>query len=404
MGDSQVTSAPINELAGAGEMMRSVTFAQLALICAVALLGPLLAVQRLARIPVVIGELAVGIALGASGFNVLDSSNATFGFLAQVGFALVMLVAGSHVPVRDAALRVGAVRGVARAVAIGALSIPVALLIARAFDTGHPALYAVILTSSSASLIMPSLAGVRLSGRAIVEMLPQIAIADAVCIVLLPLVIDPAHVGRAALGSALVLGAGGVVFLVLRTFERRGLRRRVHHVSEERGLAVELRSTLALLFGLAAIAAVTHVSVMLAGFVLGLTIAGIGEPRRLTNQVFAMTEGFFAPIFFVWLGASLDLRQLAQHPSAIALGLSLGVAAAVVHGVLAVTGQPWPVAVLTSAQLGVPVAAATLGTTLGVLRPGENTALLLSALVTVAITAVLTGRVAKLAQAPMVPG
>ena len=374
------------------------TFAQLALICAVALLGPLLAVQRLARVPVVIGELVVGIALGATGLRVLDSSNPTFGFLAQIGFALVMLVAGSQVPVRDPALRTGAVTGIARAVGVGVVSVPVALVLAHVFGTGHAALYAVLLASSSASLIVPSLAGVPLSGKGIVEMLPQVAVADAACIVLLPLVIDPAHVGRAAIGSVLVLAAGAVVFVVLRTLERRGLRRRVHDVSEDRGLAVGFRSTLAILFGLAAIAAVTHVSIMLAGFALGLGIAGIGEPRRLTNQVFALTEGFFAPIFFVWLGASLDLRQLGQHPSAILLGCVLGVSAAVVHGLMALTGQPWPVAVITAAQLGVPVAAATLGTTLGVLRAGENTALLLSALVTVALTALLTGRVGRLAR------
>ena len=35
----------------------------------------------------------------------LHPGNATFTFLAQVGFALVMFVAGSHVPVRDGALR-----------------------------------------------------------------------------------------------------------------------------------------------------------------------------------------------------------------------------------------------------------------------------------------------------------
>ncbi len=375
------------------------TFAQLALICAVALVGPMLAVQRLARVPVVIGELAVGVLLGATGFRVLDSANATFGFLAQVGFALVMLVVGSHVPVRDPALRSGAVRGLARAAGIGVVSVPVALLLATVFGTSHTALYAVLITSSSASIIMPSLAGRPLSGTALVEMVPQIAVADAACIVLLPLVIDPRHVGRAALGSVLVLAAGAVVFVGLLVLERRGDRRRVHDVSEEQGLAVELRSTLAILFGLAAIASVMHVSVLLAGFVLGLALAGVGEPRRLSNQVFAVTEGLFAPIFFVWLGASLDLRQLSEHPSAVVLGLALGLAAAAVHGLMALTGQPWEVAVLTSAQLGVPVAAATLGTTLGVLRPGEDTALLLSALLTVTVTAVLSPRVGRIASA-----
>lgn len=377
------------------------TFGQLALVCAVALVGPLLAVQRLARVPVVIGELLVGIALGPTGLGVLHSVNATFSFLAQVGFALVMFVAGSHVPVRDPALRAGAIRGLARAVGVGLLSLPVALVLAHAFGTGHAALYAVLLTSSSASLIMPALSGVPLSGKAIEQMLAQIAVADAASIVLLPLVIDPAHVRRAALGAAMVIAAGVVVFLGLRTLERRGTRRRIHELSEENGLAVELRSTLALLFGLAAIATAMHVSIMLAGFVLGLGVAAIGEPRRLTKQVFAVSEGLFAPIFFVWLGSSLNLRQLAQHPSAIGLGVALGVSAAVVHGAMALSGQPWPIALVTSAQLGVPVAAATLGSTLGVLAPGENTAILLGALLTIGLVAALSQPVARAAKEPV---
>ena len=41
---------------------------------------------------------------------------------------------------------------------------------------------------------------------AVVALLPQVAIADAACIVALPLVIDPARAGRAALGAVAVLG------------------------------------------------------------------------------------------------------------------------------------------------------------------------------------------------------
>lgn len=44
-----------------------------------------------------------------------------------------------------------------------------------------------------------------------------------------------------------------------------------------------------------------------------------------------------------------------------------------------------------------PVAAAALGTTLEVLRPGEATAMLLGALVTVAVTAALAGRIKRMA-------
>ncbi|WP_281358898.1 cation:proton antiporter [Flexivirga aerilata] len=176
-----------------------------------------------------------------------------------------------------------------------------------------------------------------------------------------------------------------------------GVQRRIHVLSEDRGLAMELRFSLAAVFAIAAVAVALHVSVMLAGFAAGLAVAGAGESRRLGNQLFAVTEGLFGPIFFVWLGASLNLRELASHPSSVLLGISLGLTAIAAHGAMALTRQPWPVAVITSAQLGVPVAAATLGATLGVLRPGENTDMLLGALVTIAATALVAGRVRRIA-------
>ena len=101
---------------------------------------------------------------------------------------------------------------------------------------------------------------------------------------------------------------------MLRHFEASGARRRVHRLSEQRKFALELRISLIVLFGLAALATQTHISIMLAGFSLGLVTAAVGEPRRLARQVFAITDGFFGPLFFVWLGASLDLRDLGAPP------------------------------------------------------------------------------------------
>ena len=131
---------------------------------------------------------------------------------------------------------------------------------------------------------------------------------------------------------------------------------------------------------------------MLAGFEMGIVVAAVGEPKRIANQMLALSEGFFAPIFFVWLGSSLDLRGLAGHPQAIGLGVTLGVSALAVHGVMALTRQPVPLAFATAAQLGVPIGAAALGTQLGVFRDGEPTALLLGAMVTVLAVAVLAPR------------
>jgi Kef-type K+ transport system membrane component KefB len=369
------------------------SFAVLAVVGAVAILGPLLALPQRWHLPVLLGELIGGIALGPTGVHLMQASNGTFTFLANIGFALVMFVAGSHVPVRDPAMRSALGIGALRAAVVGALACAVAVALSRAFGTGHAPLYAVLLASSSAALILPIVDSLHLGGPPVLQLLPQVAVADAACIVALPLVIDPAHAGRAALGALAVLAAAAVLFIGLRYLEATGLRRRAHNVSEKRKFALELRINLAILFGLAALATGTHVSIMLAGFSFGLAVAAVGEPRRLARQLFAITEGFFGPLFFVWLGASLDLRELGRHPGLIGLGLALGAGAVAVHVAMRLIGQAVPTALLSAAQLGVPIAAATIGSQLGVLRGGEPAALLLGALVTIAV-AVLAGSLA----------
>jgi Kef-type K+ transport system membrane component KefB len=364
------------------------TFGTLAVISLVALLGPLLALPRHWNMPVVLGELIAGIVLGSTGINWLPAQDKTFTFLAQIGFVLVMFVAGSHVPVHDPHLRAALRIGTIRAVAIGVVAALFGVVVAKIFGTGHAALYAVLMASSSAALILPIVESLRLGGTQVLQMLPQVAIADTACIVALPLVIDPGHAGRAALGAAAVLGSAAVLFVVLRYLERNGIRKRAHDISEERKFALELRINLAILFGLAAVAAGTHVSIMLAGFAFGLAVALVGEPRRLARQLFAVTEGFLGPLFFVWLGASLDLRELARHPSFVLLGLMLGVGAVAAHAAMRLIGQSLPIGALASAQLGVPVAAATVGSQLHLLQPGEPAALILGALVTIGVAAV----------------
>ncbi|OZF37222.1 cation:proton antiporter [Rhodococcus sp. 14-2483-1-2] len=363
------------------------TFETLALCAAVGLLGPLLALPRGLRIPVVVGELVAGIALGHTGFGIVDPSEQTLSFLAQVGFALVMFVAGSQIPIRDPRLRIGLGVGTARAVTVGLLATVLGWAVSAAFDPPHLGLYAVLMASSSAAVIMPIDESTTMTAPGLMTLLPQIALADAVCIVALPLVIDPRQAGPAALGSATVLIAAAVIFVVLRHFDASGLRRRVHHVSAQRKLALELRLNLILLFALAALAVHTHASVMLAGFGFGLAVAAIGEPRRLAKQLFAITEGFLGPLYFVWLGASLDLRALGSHPNMIALGLVLGFGAIAAHGAMRLTGQPAGLGILAAAQMGVPVSAVTLGTQSGVLAPGEGPAIVLGALVTIAAAA-----------------
>ena len=356
-------------------------FAALTVVMLAALLGPLLAVGSRWHVPVVVGEVLVGVLLGSTGLGYLDPTDDRFAFLAEIGFALVMFVAGAHVPMRDRRVLRSLRTGVARAALVGAVASVLAVGIAGALGTGHAAVYAVVMAAASAARVLP-----------VVELyFPITALA-------------PSGAGRALLGVVTVLLVGALAIGVLALLERYGVRRRVHHISERHKLAVELRTSLLVLFGLAAVATWSKVSVLLAGFVLGLGVSLVGEPRRLARQLFAVTEGFFGPVFFVWLGTSLDLRALGARPALVLLGILLGLAAVASHAAARVLGQPLSLATLAAAQLGVPVAAAAVGVQLHVLAPGEPAALLLGALVTVVLTAVAASWAARQGWAEPPPG
>ncbi|NYE95829.1 Kef-type K+ transport system membrane component KefB [Psychromicrobium silvestre] len=365
------------------------SFAVLALVMALGLFGPLLATPRRWQIPVVIGELLAGLLIGRTGFNVVDSADPTFSLLGNIGFALIMFVAGTHVPLRNTQLRSALAKGAGRAVAVAALSVAFAVVIALSFSILHAPLYAVLIASSSAALVLPIIESSHLDGPEVLALTAQVAIADAAAIIALPLAIDPPRAGIAALGVLVIAGCAALLFVLMRSTERSGLRSRVRAFSEQRKFALELRLQLIVLFALAALAMFSQVSIMLAGFSFGLAVSAVGQPRRLARQLFAITEGFFGPVFFLWIGASLNLRELLDHPPMILLGLALGVAAILSHLAIRALGLPWPLGILSAAQLGVPVAAVAISTQSGLLLPGEASALILGSLLTIAASSLL---------------
>lgn len=372
-----------------------VNYATLALIVLVGLAGPLLAARESWRVPLVIGELIAGLVIGLSGFGLVDAADPTFELFASIGFGLTMLVIGSQIPVRDEGVRDAVGRGALGALVVGIAAAILGPLIALAVHSSHGALFAVLLASSSAALVLPMLQSLGISAASAPRLIAQIAIADIACIVALPLVMDPARALGAALGALAITAIVVILGVIFARLDKSGARARFHDYSERRHFALELRLSLLILFVLAAIAQLTHVSVMVAGFSLGLMLAAVGEPRRLARQLFGITEGFFAPLFFVWLGASINLRAFVEQPSMVLLGVLLGVGAVVAHLAARAVGLPWLHAVASAGQLGVPIAAVALGIQTHALLPGEGAAILLGALVTIGLSAGASGLAAR---------
>ncbi|MFD2674118.1 cation:proton antiporter [Gulosibacter bifidus] len=363
-----------------------------ALLLVVALIAPLLSLWKRWGIPIVVVEILIGLVIGRSGLGVIDPADPTLSFMAgTVGFALVMFVAGTHVPVGTPGIGNAMVRGGMRAGLIGVLAVPAGFGIAALFGTDNAWLYSVLLASSSAAVAMPILQGVPRRDDYL-ALVAQIAVADIACIVALPLALEPSNALVRCLGLAVVTLLAVGVFAVLKTTADSRVRQIIHDETRERGLALELRISLALLFVVVMVASLFGISAMFAGFMLGVAVAAAGEPRRVAKQVFGLTEGFFGPLFFIWLGTTVDVKAAFANPQMLLLGLVLGVSALILHASMVLTRQPFGYALLTSVQLGVPAAAVSIGGALGVFREDEAAAILLGAIISLAATVIAKPR------------
>src|SRR5438445_8630415 len=86
-------------------------FRQLTLLVAAGLVGPILAAGNRSLMPVVIGELAAGAFIGNTGFQLIDPHASAFPVFYSLGFAMLMMTAGTHVDLRSPEIRSGAPRG-----------------------------------------------------------------------------------------------------------------------------------------------------------------------------------------------------------------------------------------------------------------------------------------------------
>jgi len=366
----------------------AMSFGVLTVIVAAGLAGPLLGAGGRLLVPVVVGELLVGLVLGHSGFGWLHPGQPTLAFLADIGFAMLMLAAGMHVPLRQPGLlpRIG--RGALAMGVTAVLAIAAGWAAARAAHVPHPAIYAVVLGSGSAAVLVPCLDefGLLSDGTAL-TVAAQVALADVVSIVAVPLVLRPSGAWEALGGIALVSACALGILLVLRLLHGRRWVQRLRARSKQREWALDLRLSLVVLFALCWITVRTGASILIAGFAVGLVVAAVGGPKRLSRQVTGIGQGFFVPLFFVVLGARIDVRALVHERSLVELAVLLTVLDVAIHlGGALLSGQPLAAGLAATVQLGVPAAVVSLGLQERVVSAGAGAAIMVAALASIAVS------------------
>jgi Kef-type K+ transport system membrane component KefB len=360
------------------------SFGTLALIGLCGFAGPLLAAAGRGAVPVVVGELLAGILLGRTGLRAIDPGDTTLSFLAEIGFAMLMFAVGMSVPLREEGLRDSLGRGALTALIVATMAVGAGLLASRIGGAGHPALYAVLIASGSAAVVLPILQERGLTGPDSLAVMAQVTVADVGAMVAVPLVLAPARAGRIVIGSAIVAVSVLAMLTLAKRLRGHAEVQAFRQLGKRRSWAVDLRLALIVLFGLAWLTERSGASLLIAGFGAGLMVASIGGPKRLSNEVLGIAGGFFIPLFFVVLGARLDLGGLLSDPGLLALAGALVALNVLVHLLAArIVRQPRSAGLVASAQLGVPAALVALGLPAHVLTPPQAAAIIVAALLSI---------------------
>jgi Kef-type K+ transport system membrane component KefB len=347
------------------------------------LLGPVLSLLSRGVLPAVVGQLLAGVVLGRTLLDVVHPADPPLMLFYDIGFATLMFTVGMHVPLRDRRLRAALGRG-----ACGALvAVPLALaagVLCHLVGSGPVLVYAVVIASSSAAVAMPVIQEGRLEGVSVLAAMAWITIADVVATIAIPLALTPGRAAHAAGGALIVAACVAALVAIAYGVREVPLVHRIRHEGKKRGWALDLRVAVVALLGLSYIALQVGASLLVAGFGVGLVVGALGGPKRLSHEILGLGQGFFIPIFFVLLGARLDLRALIHSAQAIQLAALLAALTIVVHIAAGrVIGARPAIGLLASAQLGVPAAVIALGLPSHAIDQAQASAIFCAALISI---------------------
>ncbi len=383
----------------------------LLLITSLAAIVPLLArrLQRF-RIPIVVGEIIVGILIGKSGFHLVATESEIIQFLAWFGFIFLMFLSGLE-------LDFGALMPSNNAdtpfwkrplvMAVISFVITLTLGMAIGFElkvqgvTEAAILMGLVLSTTSLGVVMPILKEKRMVTSSYGQtILVAALLADFLTLFLLS--IDVAFLAKGlTLDLLLIL----VLLLAVAAFLRIGrsllsnprLSQVLDEVAETTA-QIRVRGSFALMVALAALASVLGVEVILGAFLAGATVSILSDRNNpvLREKLDAIGFGFFIPIFFIMVGVNLDLKALLSSPGNLILLPELLAAAFLIKFGAALVFKPafnwretFAAGALLSARLSLIIAASAIALDLGVISEAVNTAIILVAIITVTISPIL---------------
>lgn len=374
---------------GVGELL----LALIAIFAAAKICGEI--AERIGQ-PAVLGEMLGGIVVGGSGLRLVDPEEPVLHLLAELGVILLLFLIGLETDLP----RLLAVGPAALAVALVGVAVPFAAGYGVGVALGYPASLSLFLgaalTATSVGITARVLSDLgHLQSDEAQVILGAAVVDDILGLVLLAVVagmsagepLSPLGIGRVA---GVAFGFVALAVLVGQRFTPLLVR-----------LVARARVAKALFFGsvmfafvLAWAAEAAGSAMIIGAFAAGVVLARTERGKEIEHQVHEVAQ-FFIPIFFVMVGAGVDLRSLdPTDPAArrfLLVGLLLtavAIAGKVVAG-LAVFGRPMRrlvvgVGMVPRGEVG--LVFAQLGRGMGLLSAGLYSAVALMVMITTFVT------------------
>ncbi len=266
--------------------------------------------ERLGQ-PAVLGELVGGVVIGVSGFHLVDPHDVTIHLLSELGVILLLFLIGLDTDLRKL-MQVG---GSASAVAVVGVALPLIGGFAFGQLLGFRVMVSVFLgaslTATSVGITARVLSDLgHLKDDESQVILGAAVVDDIIGLVLLTLVGTLAQGGELTfLGvGRIILTAFGFVILAIVIGSQLAPRliKAIDRIEMSRGLFF---SAIVFALLLAWIADRVGSAIIIGSFAAGLVLARTQRGKEIEHEVRDVAQ-FFIPIFFVVVGAAVDLRSM----------------------------------------------------------------------------------------------
>jgi Kef-type K+ transport system membrane component KefB len=344
------------------------------------------------RQPAVLGELLGGVIIGVSGLHLVDPHDTTVHLLSELGVILLLFLIGLETDLK----KLMSVGGSAAAVAVVGVALPLAGGYAFGYVLGMSTMVSFFLgaalTATSVGITARVLSDLgHLKDDESQVILGAAVVDDIIGLILLTLVGTIAGGGELTtltVTKTVVIAFGFVILaIVIGSKLAPALIRLIDRIDMARGLFF---SSIVFAFLLAYVAYVVGSAIIIGSFAAGLVLARTHRGKDIEREVHDVAQ-FFIPIFFVVVGAAIDLTTLnpfqAETRQFLLIGIGLTIIGVV--GKVAAGFVVWKkglkrlvigVGMVPRGEVG--LIFATIGLTAKLLSPGMYSAVALMVMLT----------------------